>query len=409
MATGQKQPELRNTPRSAGGWLVRFLIVLACLPVRSVSASSRPPAPPPVVARYQSAIPPFAFNVSSSPGTSRAPALAVYGSSVHVAWEESTRVYHRAQIRGSWTTSRSVATGEQPSLAVDSSGVAHLVLVNEFADNYEIYYCRWNGSTWSLPRNVSNTTGVSSSPNIALGPDGVLHVVWADNTPGYSVIYHGYWDGTYWLNEPLPHAVGGAPAVAVSPANVVHVVWQDRDSADAPYEIYHSQLSQGTWSLPENLSDSPTATSAIASLASDRDERTHVTWQERVGQRNAIYYTYGWVGYWSIPEWISSQSADAYVPSEAVGPGAAVYIGWDEGVQAVYRQRDGGKVEWSQPTTVQGNPSGVTDLVLAMDSQGQFHAVWSNRVAVDNWDVYYQRLSSRVLLPVLIKRPVAED
>jgi hypothetical protein len=320
-----------------------------------------------------------------------------------VAWEEGTRIYHRAQIQGSWTASRSVATGEQPSLVADAAGAAHLVLVNEFSENYEIYYCRWNGLTWSLPRNVSNTTGVSSSPNIALGPDGMLHVVWADNTPGYSVIYHGYWNGTYWLNEPVPHAVGGAPAISVSPANAVHVVWQDRDSGDAPYEIYHSQLSQGSWSLPENLSDSPTASSAIASLACDRDERTHVTWQERVGQRNAVYYTYGWVGYWSIPEWISSEGSDAYVPSEAVGPGAAVYIGWDEGVQAVYRQRAGGKDEWSLPATVQRNPFGVTDLVLAMDSQGQFLAVWSNRVATDNWDVYYQRLSSRLLLPVLIR------
>ena len=385
---------------------MRFLVVLTCLPTAGVAASSIRPSPPLALLQYQSETSPFAFNVSSSPASSRAPALAVNGTSVHVAWEEGARVYHRAQIQGSWTNSRSVATGEQPSLVVDAGGAAHLVLVNEFSDNYEIYYCRWNGSTWSLPRNVSSTTGVSSSPNIALGPDGVLHVVWADNTPGYSVIYHGYWNGTYWLNEPVPHAVGGAPAVTVSPANVVHIVWQDRDAAAAPYEIYHSQLARGSWSLPENLSDSPTASSAIANLASDRDECTHVTWQERVGQRNAIYYTYGWVGYWSIPEWISSENADAYVPSEAVGPGAAVYIGWDEGVQAVYRQRAGGKNEWSVPATVQSNPSGVTDLVLAMDAQGQFLAVWSNRVALDNWDVYYQRLSSRLLLPVLIRGPL---
>ena len=409
MARHQVRQGLCNRAPRARGWLVKFLVLLACLPVSSVSASGRVPLLSSPVARCQSAVPPSAFNVSDSPASSRAPALAVYGSSVHVAWEEGTRIYHRALIQGAWTTSRSVATGEQPALAVDASGVAHLVLVNEFAENYEIYYCRWNGSTWSLPRNVSNTSGVSSSPDIALGPDGVLHVVWADNTPGYSVIYHGYWNGTYWLNEPIPHAVGGAPAISVSPANVVHVVWQDRDAVGAPYEIYHSQLLQGAWSLPENLSDSPGATSVIASLASDRDERTHVTWQERVGPRNAVYYTYGWVGYWSVPECISSQGADAYVPSEAVGPGAAVYIGWDEGVRAVYRQRAGGRDEWSQPATVKSDPSGVTDLVLAIDSQGQFHAVWSNRVTTDNWDVYYQRLSSRLVLPVLIKGRLVED
>jgi hypothetical protein len=320
-----------------------------------------------------------------------------------VAWEEGSRVYHRFMRLGSWSSSRSVATGEQPAVVVDGSGAAHLVFVNEFGGNYEVYYCRWNGTTWSLPRNVSNTSGVSSAPSVALAPDGMLHVVWADNTPGYNVIYHGYWNGTYWLNQPVPHASGGAPAITVSPGGVVHVVWQDRDAADAPYEVYHSQFFAGQWSLPENLSDTVTDQSLIPNVIVDSNDQTHVTWQERVRGRYAIFYTYGWVGYWSIPERVSGDGADAFVPSEAVGPGTAVYIGWDEGTQAVYKQREGEGGTWSQPNTVLQDPSGVTELVLAMDPSGQFHAVWSNRVAVDNWDVFYQRLSSRVVLPVIVK------
>jgi hypothetical protein len=393
-----------NKQSLARRWLVLAVTALACSSAWCAIAPAGLLSP--LTAQSQSvAYPLSAVNVSSSTGSSRAPALAVMGNSVHIAWEEGSRVYHRALIGGLWYAGRSVATGEQPSIVVDPWGVAHLVLVNEFAANYEIYYCRWNGSAWSLPRNVSNTSGVSSAPNIALAPDGMLHVVWADNTPGYSIIYHGYWNGTYWLNEPVPHATGGAPAVAISSGGVLHVVWQDRDRTDAPYEVYHSQLADGVWSLPENLSDTADAPSAIANLATDKDDRTHVTWQERVGTRNTIYYTYGWVGYWSIPERISDEGADAFVPSETVGPGAAVYVGWDESTQAVYRQRDGEHGAWSRPSTVQQNPSGVTDLVLAMDSQGQFHAVWSNRITADNWDVYYQRLSSRLVLPVLLKGP----
>jgi hypothetical protein len=353
------------------------------------------------------------FNVSASTTNSRSPAVAVAVNLVHIVWEEGSHVYHRIHRGGAWTSSRSVATGEQPAIAVDGAGVAHAVFVNEFDGNYEVYYCRWNGASWSLPRNVSNTSGVSSAPGIAIEPGGVLHVVWADNTPGYSVIYHAYWNGTYWLNEPIPHAMGGAPAIAVSPSGLVDVAWQDRDAADLPYEIYHSQWNGQEWSLPENLSDTASDQSIIPSVAMDQNDRAHVTWQEKVDGRYVINYTYGQVGYWSIPEQVSNNGADAYLPSAAVRPppqggavtgGGALYVGWDESTLAIYRSKSAADGEWSPPSTVLTDPLGVADLQLAIDAAGLFHAVWSQRIAADNWEVFYQCLSQTLFLPVILER-----
>ncbi len=352
------------------------------------------------------------LNVSTSTTSSRTPAIAVTGNLVHIVWEEGSHIYHRLSQGGVWSSSQSVATGEQPAIVVDQAGLAHIVFVNEFGENYEVYYCRWNGDHWSLPRNVSNTSGVSSAPGIAVEPNGMLHVVWADNTPGYSVIYHGYWNGTYWLNEPVPHAMGGAPAIAVSANGNVDVAWQDRDAVDLPYEVYHSQWRGQSWSLPENLSDSASEQSLIPSVAMDHNDLAHVTWQERVDGRYAIYYTYGRVGYWSIPERVSENTVDAYLPTAAVrlppqGSGATaggvVYVGWDESTVAVYRSRDTGSGEWSQLSTVLSDPLGVADLQLAIDGSGLFHAVWSERVTVDNWEIFYQCLSTTVFLPVVLK------
>jgi hypothetical protein len=353
------------------------------------------------------------FNVSDSASDSRAPAMAVGINLVHVVWEEGSRIYDRMFRGGVWASSRSVATGEQPAIAVDALGVAHVVFVNEFDENYEVYYCRWNGTSWSLPRNVSNTSGVSSAPGIAIEPSGVLHVVWADNTPGYSVIYHAYWNGTYWLNEPIPHAMGGAPAIAVSPSGLVDVVWQDRDAADLPYEIYHSQWNGQEWSLPENLSDSASEQSIIPSVAMDQNDQAHVTWQEKLASRYVIYYTYGQVSYWSIPEQVSANGADAYLPSTAVRPpppgglltaGGSLYVGWDESTLAIYRSKSAAGGEWSPPSTVLTEPLGVADLQLAMDAAGVFHAVWSQRISANNWEVFYQCLSKTLFLPVILKR-----
>ena len=353
------------------------------------------------------------INVSASLADSRTPALAVsgflegsslQGDTVHVVWEEGTRVYHRFCHGGTWSPIRSVATGEQPAIAIDVSGIAHLVFVNEFGGNYEIYYCRWNGTSWSLPRNVSNTSGISAAPSLAIAPDGMPHVVWADNTPGYNVIYHAYWDGMYWINEPIPNAMGGAPAVSVSAGGVVHVVWQDRDAPGAPYEIYYSRWNGKDWSLPENLSDSAAEQSIIPSIATDRNNETSVVWQEKVSGKYAIYYTRGRVGFWSVPEKISDSGAEAYLPSIAAGPSGTVYAGWDESTLALYRQRGMSDATWSPFIFVISDPMGVTDLQLAVDVNGRLYAVWARRVAAENWDIFYQNLSYKLVLPLVLKK-----
>nr|MBC7244355.1 hypothetical protein [Chloroflexota bacterium] len=344
------------------------------------------------------------FNVSASSADSLAPTLAVSGNTVHIVWEERGRVYHRFCRAGTWSPICSVATGEQPDIATDATGVVHLVLVNEFGGNYEIYYCRWIGSTWSLPRNVSNTSGVSSAPSIAVAPDGMLHVVWADNTPGYNVIYHAYWSGIYWINEPIPNALGGAPAVAVGMDGIVHVVWQDRDTPSAPYEIYYSQWNGVNWSLPENLSDSATEQSIIPNMAIDGDNAAHVLWQERVNGHYAIYHTWGSVGFWSVPQRVSEDEVDAYLPSVAVALGGVLYAGWDESTVLFYRHKRKADHAWLQPIMVFSDTQGVTDLQLAVGAGGQLHGAWSRHIEAGNWDVWYQRLSITLILPIVLKR-----
>jgi hypothetical protein len=226
-------------------------------------------------------------------------------------------------------------------------------------------------------------------------------VVWADNTPGYSVIYHAYWDGTYWLNEPIPHAMGGAPAVAAGGDGAVHVVWQDRDWPDAPLEVYYSRRDGGEWSLPENLSDSAEQASIIASVAVDQTGQAHVGWQEKADGRYAIYYAWGRVGFWSIPDRLSGGEAEAYLPSLAVSRNSTVYAGWDESTLALYRQRGLADVNWSRPVEVTSDPLGVVDLRLAVDLNGQLHAAWGERAVGGEWDVFYQKLSRKLALPIV--------
>ncbi len=385
-----------------------FITALICLSSLLGSASPAAAGGPlqerPHVEAQAAQLPGHPINVSASLNDSRAPRLAVSGGMVHVVWEESSRVYHRFWNGSTWSPSHRVAFGEQPALAVDASGLVHVAFVNEFGGNYEVYHCRWKGASWSLPRNVSNTSGVSSAPGLAVAPDGMIHVVWADNTPGYNVIYHAHWDGTYWINEPVPSAFGGAPAVSVSLDGVVHVVWQDRDAPGAPYEVYYSRWTGNRWSLPEDLSDTAAEQSIIPGVAVGPDGQAHVAWQERVDSRYTIHYTRGFVAYWSVPERLSEGEGEAYLPSLAISAGSSVYVGWDESTSALYRQRGAGDARWSPCTAVIDDAQRVTDLHLIVDAAGQLHAAWTQRVEGGNWDVFYQNLSYRSVLPIAAKR-----
>ena len=340
-------------------------------------------------------------NVSESQADSRFPALAAGDNDVHVVWEENGRILHRLYREGVWSAQRSVATGEQPALVVDEDGAAHLIFVNEFGGNYEIYYCRWNGTAWSLPRNVSNTSGVSSAPGVALGRSGALHAVWADNTPGFGVIYHAHWNGTYWINGPIPNATGGAPSIAVDAEGAVHVAWQDRDDAASPYDIYHCQRSEAGWTLPENLSDSSEEPSLSPSIAADGRRTLHVTWQERANGGYVIQYARGNTGAWSAPERLSDGESEAYLPCIAVGRGNPVYLGWQESSRLLYRQKAERDALWSSTAVVVNDAAGVSDLQLASDNGGHLHAVWTQRVSPGNWDVFYADLSFRLVLPLV--------
>ncbi len=378
---------------------VVLLALIACLPaLAGMAGVSSEAAQPPVTS---SVLPEQPLNISASETDSRYPALSVADDTMHVVWEEELRVYHAFAVAGVWSPARSVAVGEQPAVAVDADGRAHVAFVNLFGGNYEVYYSYWTGTAWTLPRNVSNTSGVSSAPALAVAPDGKPHVVWADNTPGYSIIYHAHWNGTYWLNEPVPHAMGGAPAVAAGGDGKVHVAWQDRDTPSAPYEIYYSCWDGHDWSLPENLSDSMAQPSIIPSVAVDEVGRAHVGWQERANGQYAIYYTWGWVGYWSISERVSVGESEAFLPSLATARGGTVYVGWDESTLALYRQRSAGGERWSKPIQVIHDPKGVVDLRLAAGADGLLHAVWGKRSESGRWDIFYQRLAYRVALPII--------
>jgi len=292
-----------------------------------------------------------AGSLFSSLADSRSPAMAVArDGTLHVLWEEGSDIYHSYRRDGLWFLPERVATGERPSMVVDKEGTPHAIFANEFGGNWEIYYVTWRYETWTLPRNISHTSGISGNPRLAVAPDGKLHAAWADTTPGYSVIYYARLLGNYWVNNCIPSARGGAPAVAVDAQERVHVAWQDQDTPFGAFDIYYSRWDGTDWSLPENISFNNSAHSAICGLGLDKDGTAHLVWEEQVGD--------GWQA-------------------------------WCEGTVVRSCRKGAAARGWFPVETIAGNAQGVEDVELATGADGDVHAVWSGRTATGQRDIFH--------------------
>lgn len=350
-------------------------------------------------------------NVSNSPVLSSRPVVLVEAARspgedrVHVIWEESGSIYYRLRQAGRWSGPSRLAAGLQPAGSLARDGTLHVAYANEFHGQFNVFYVRLRDGTWSLPRLVSRTNGLSSQPTLALDSDGVLHVVWTDTTPGYSALYHGWWDNT-WLFEPLLNTRGSAAVLANDPEKqVLHLAWQSRGVLEGAHEIYHSQGRTHAWSLPENISVSPDQESRAVAMVSDGEGVTHLLWQEGQPGPASIHYVKGHTGNWSVPEAISSAGVNASEPAVHVTHGTQLHAVWREGTSVLYRRRSGNAEAWQPSQALLSNDSGLEQMALASEPDGHLHLVWSGWVAAGQKDIYHSRgetgLRPQVFVPGL--------
>jgi hypothetical protein len=260
-----------------------------------------------------------------------------------------------------------------------------------------VFYARWDGGGWTLPVNVSATSGVSSAPVIAFAPGNGLHVVWADNTGGETALYHGQSsDGSSWSTFPIPNGAGSTPALAIGPDGILHLAWQSPDTDTDLDEIWHAQFSGGFWSLPENISASPDEASTIPSLAVAPDNVVHIVWQEALGSNTAIYYSSGQLGDWTQAEDVSGTLESARFPALGINSVGHGFLLWDEGSVIVGRELHTATGTWSAREQVASDVFGVSDPALFLNSS-TVHAAWAEEVSAFNWDIFYSTRPACVL------------
>jgi hypothetical protein len=188
-------------------------------------------------------------------GWSQSPSIAVYSSDqLHVAWSDSTpginEIYYSRSTDGgaTWSTSKRLTWNSgwsfAPDMAVDSSGLLHVVWYDNTPGNDEIYYLKSTdgGTNWSSSKRLTWTSGSSLSPSLFADSLGNLNLVWSDNTPGNYEVYYKRsvdWGATWSTNMRKTWNSGesASPVIVVDSLGRLHVVWYDHTPGN--YEIYY--------------------------------------------------------------------------------------------------------------------------------------------------------------------------
>ncbi len=132
---------------------------------------------------------------------------------LHMLWNSGVGSvdgrYHRLSLDDglTWTEPKAVLPGlsgrtNKPALAVDSSGVLHL-LSGAMADGKtRMFWSRWQGDRWTEPVSISNHMKSNESPSLVITNGNRLNAVWYNPQPDVANP-HTVWFSTYETDSPI--------------------------------------------------------------------------------------------------------------------------------------------------------------------------------------------------------------
>ncbi len=229
---------------------------------------------------------------------------------------------------------------DTPRVATDSANRVHVVWRDDTPGNAEIAYSRsTDGTTFPLYTNLSNTAGLSMQPSLAI-VGATVGVVWQED--GAEVWFTRSTDSGATFPTPAKNisntaGASDSPKIAIDGSGTFfHVVWRDETYGNS--EILYARSSDGmTFSAPKNLSDSPgfSALPDLAVVGSGALASVYVVWRDLMPDKNAeVFYAESTDGgaTFSAPKNLSGTPVFSTEPHVITAPGGAVYVSWREDI-----------------------------------------------------------------------------
>jgi hypothetical protein len=218
-------------------------------------------------------------------------------------------------------------SGQQKNVAVSGKNV-YVVWYDFTPGNSNIFFTKSTdgGSTFGLPKKLSNNPGDSFNPRIVVSGSNV-YVVWYGFTTSTNseIFFTKSTDGgnTFGLPKNLSNNPGGSfhPQIAVSGSNV-YVVWDDNTPGNSDILIRRSINSGSTFGSPFNLSSNlgKSVNPQIAASGST----AYVVWEDNSPGLSSILFRKS-----GAPTINLSRNMGASFHPQIAVSGSNVYVVWD--------------------------------------------------------------------------------
>jgi hypothetical protein len=341
--------------------------------------------------------------LTSSPGHSAFPDVAVNGANIYTVWADDTpgtyEVYFRKSTNGgmTWQAARKLTNAshdsDYPRLAVSGLNV-FVVWRDKAPDSAGIGFMKSNdgGQTWQALQTLTSAKGDSGWPWIAVSGMNV-YAAWHTQASGHREIYFrrstdggATWQTAQRLTKNGRDSIN--PSLAVGGSNL-NLVWQEVVSAN--YEIYFMKSADGgaTWQAARRLTQNPQ--NSIYPRVAASGSRIYVAWHDFSTGNDEIYFLASADGgaTWQPFQMLTHNKGHSFIPDIAVS-GSNVYVVWEDdtpGNYEIYLRKSADQgATWQAPLRLTTNAGSSFNPALAI-GRSKIYVVWEDATP-GNYEIY---------------------
>lgn len=226
-------------------------------------------------------------------------------------------------------------------LAVDNSGNIHAAWQQRdvSADDYAVFYSKFNGASWTTPLDLSGMTAENEEASITVNDQGVIFVCWntdAEADGDEFVFCVTSTDGVTWsAKDTLSSADGilagsstenGRAALRSGKDGKVVAIWQEMADDGVSEDIFVVQYDGAQWS-DETRATFTTDGNRYGTAVLDDDNNIYLAWRGFVPDEFIGFKKKAWDAEWPVDaDTAVVTGSDARMPSIVMDANGYLYI-----------------------------------------------------------------------------------
>ncbi|MGC9399616.1 MAG: hypothetical protein ACP5HM_10835 [Anaerolineae bacterium] len=339
------------------------------------------------------------------------PTLAVDSTGkAHVVYERDGDIYYATNAGGSWATTAIATSADdayRPAIAVDGSDHAHVAYFSGAPPTLDLYYATNAGGSWATE--LAGDVAMPATWNLHLG-------LALDSAGQPYIVYHAYNSSEReheieiryressrgatpqggWVTLPVTDNAADDmyPSIALDGTGAIHVAYQSTDPLAFSTDIWHATYGGSNWNF-DRITNSTWRMDEHPSLALDGSHKAHVAWQvSDAGSTPEIVYGTDAGGTWITTTLTANVDHDTH-PSLATDGSGKVHVVYEHfGDRYYIHYASNASGTWFTDTVASATNHDAllagNDYALAVDDAGYVHAVYHDDDGNDD-EVWYAR------------------